>query len=256
MAEIRVGHQVWVKASVFDDKRQPAAQRWSATNNLPKGSNTLLLGKVTKEVNAKEWSIYFYCDKTSMECRKSQVHAITERFEIVENKWVRKLTRTQATNLPSSDSSSSSEDSESDDDDQPINDGNIFEPEWTFERIEIDPRSTNYQYANPKLRDTVEHYNDSNISTCLIWQLWTRFFPLKWLMEEETGPIFFTNQHAIGDKNWKKDLTVGEFFIFLGIVCFLLVYPPAGERRTHWSKTANGPFPAADLGRFHVTNSI
>lgn len=247
MAQIQVGQLVWVKATVFDDKSQPLNERWSATNNLPKGSKTLLLGKVTAEANQNEWTIYFFCDKTSMECRKWQVHAITARFETVENKWVRKLTNAQANNLPSSSSSSSPEDSESEIDDAPINDGDIFAPQWTFERIEHDPRSNRYQFANAKLRDEPDHINDAIIESSLIWQLWTRFFPMSWSNEHT---IFYTNQNASADPKWSKDLTRGEFLIFLGIICFLLVFPPAGERRNHWTDRKNGPFPFANLGRF------
>lgn len=70
---------------------------------------------------------------------------------------------------------------------------------------------------------------------------------MTWLVET----VMHTNLAAAACAEWTYDLTRGELLVWLGIICFFLVYPPFGRRRNHWmSDTSSTVFPFANLSRF------
>jgi hypothetical protein len=240
-----VGDHIWVKATAFDT----ADDKWSEANFGNKGKSTLLLGRVESLLNNRELRVYFFYDRTSMEIAARSCNHLTDRHEIVQNVYVRKLTRAEARALrnDSTEESSSGSESESDADDTPVNEGDIFEPEWTFETITADVRMGNYQFEMPSIRNRPEHWDNAKVETSLVWQLWKHFFPHDWAVDHI---IEFTNQSAADDASWSKPLTIGELYIFLGLVCYMIVFPAPGERRNHWkNREPDSPFPFADLGR-------
>lgn len=246
-ADLAVGQNVWVYATAFDT----ATDKWSEEHFGNKAKETKLLGRIDSIFNANFYSIYFHYDATSMEIHKKHAHPLTDSYTIYNQYFVRKLTPRERLDNPSS-SESSSEDSgdsssDSDNEDEQLND-DLNAPNWIFEKVEDDPRPRQYQYAKPVLTNAILGHNDFQVEASLVWQLFTRFCPLQWL-ENET--VVLTNEKAQADPSWTNPLDLGELLIFLGIVCYMLVYP---ARRNHWNIGVNGVhgsiFPNANFGRF------
>jgi hypothetical protein len=53
--------------------------------------------------------------------------------------------------------------------------------------------------------------------------------------------IPLTNSTALRhEKSGWENLTLGEFFIYLELICFMLAYKIGGPRRKYWTSFAHG----------------
>lgn len=127
---------------------------------------------------------------------------------------------------------------------------------WEFGGCDRDPRdpasipkrvnpTLNGAFFSFLLRDT----NNANVVEPgeLIWRLFEAFFPTTHIREYA---IPLTNEKA-GDE-WGDDqqLTEGEFYVFIGLACYMMVHRVGGDRRRYWTWKGDDLFPGADLGRY------
>ena len=233
---------MFVFARIFDTN----TEKWSVHEFGKDGGSQRLLGKVVADFSPTMWQIYFPYDRTTNEVPKNKVYPMTELYDTLDGKLVRKLTAAQRRELQSLESETELETEESEDEEEVVELDRNVQLDWTEGTLVEDTRTQQYYYLRPILTRNIQHYNDANVSTSLIWLLFNTFFPMAYV---ESVVLTLTNGAASGDPEWWT-LKIGEFLRYLGLICYMLTHKVGGKRRNYWNKTGDGVFPPADFYRF------
>jgi hypothetical protein len=151
-----------------------------------------------------------------------------------------------------------------DDDDDPVeDDGDTgLDPnntkQWTFDvdacktdQWEHPDNACAYKNPRPLAPSLINMRNHAMGMTVMqmLWGFWQAFFPVEFASDII---IPLTNQAATAAGAWAFDnmLTEGEFYLYIGLLFYMLCNRIGGPRKEYWYRDGNDVFPPADLGRF------
>lgn len=254
LRKLTVGQSVWVYATIFDTPDY----KWSEEQFGRLWASTRLVGEVRAQLQPNLWSIYFKYDDSLMDVDIKDVHKLSEKLVVSTGGLITEsLSSGEESSQVSSESEHSArdEDEESTDDDEPLMplppNFRLLDPrverDWALGDCTDAPPLERPYAVNPCLTRHMHASGGRNA----IWWMFTQFFPVNYADEVIVTCTNITAR-AANDPEWVGDLDIGEFLVFLGIVCFMLVFKLGGDRRKYWklTKTDAGVFPVPDLTRF------
>lgn len=248
MAEqaFKKGDTVWVYARIFDSEQE----KWSETNPLVGGPNTKLWGVVLRKKKDGWYDIKFELDKKSSIISHQHLNAVYEGLrcrsdgKVVDSRDIEEV-RDEVSE--ESEHESGRDDASSEEEEEIELDRNV-EIDWEFEKLVNDAAPANklYSHVNPSLRTAQREVQGAHD---VLWQMWQRFFPENYAREII---VECTNQHAVGDQEWKEPLTLDEFYTYLGILLYMSVIQLSDDRRVYWSLSQYdaGVFSSPQLGQY------